>query len=922
MKLLYFLPLLLVIPTLVYADTGINYDRELVSVNPNGTLTIKWISSPERILVNNQYVDYRFTDTAIYLSVETGHGSVKLNKTTCSFDFYKKGIIQGQPLFTDSIVAKIANDGTENWNELTQISNATCEAYGDQNELVAKKYVFGVGLLEYKYINTGYTWKTQLEATNLSLNTNKKFGFTQTIDINRDVISFGGQQRNLDNFSGQTFGRAWLENNQAKVLNFLNDVMFDFDIGFNHLESVAVYDTGENRSKLAFNYIRNAQVILPTQKIIVDPTFGYNSGTVRTITDTGCNLSADGTSATGYVGANSGPTTCYNSAYYFDITTIPDTSYIVTVNFRSDTTETYSASTSCPVTSIEGNVSTMTDQQLEDDIRNGTTYTTVTTQCRTVANNYVISTASMSTDLQSELAVDNEWAIGMYGTNYADAQLARIVNPELEVTYTTNTPPVPSSLSCSGAPFAYSCSWSISDASYVTGYYIAHSPNNSTWSPLNVTSLSNVTSTTYYGNAFDTFGVAESNYIRVNSTYNALFNSTTSNVVFATTDNVPDAPSITATTVSTSQINIDRTAGASDGGDTVDDYNLQASINGAAFIDLVTNSTIANFYNHTGLTAGDVIVYKWRDGNDVGWSSFSANATATVWQGTTGTITVTGLNIGDVFNGTATITITTASPSPVTVQTIKILQNGTVVDTINVNQNIAQGATQTFGSYYYLITDGNPHSYQLMATITNVTGTVDFTSTAVDITMEYDPEYFAAIDTTQGYVNYTISRSTDQDEINLKTNRDYSGGTFNIECLYRSMTDAALNSGGTWHNYTSVGYMNDTLTDAAGTHYYIDCYNDGLLFQVVSYTNSSMLLAGIEVFDDTYGAFIGVPVGVFFIVIVAGMANQRTAPMWIVVILAIAGIMSTIGFFTLDTNVWALALIAALLGIIVGRKLF
>ena len=475
------------------------------------------------------------------------------------------------------------------------------------------------------------------------------------------------------------------------------------------------------------------------------------------------------------------------------------------------------------------------------------------------------------------------------------------------------TPVPPSNLSCTGLPYSYSCSWTAINATSVSGYYISKSTNNSTWT--DITGLSNVTSTTYSG-----FGVNSANYIRVNATNNGA-NSTSSNVVLSTTDNYPDAPTIVAIPASFTQINIERTAGASNGGDTVDDYRLFANINSGGWTTLVSNSTIVNFYNHTGLTAGDSVSYRWGDGNDVGWSN-NGTASGQTYITTTGSNSASIKNIGDVLNATTTVIITNAVPSPVTVTSVLLLQNGTTVKTDSESQSVASGQNVTLSSKYYLLPDGLPHAYKTKVFVTNAAGTVNFTSATTNITREYNPDYFEAIDPTQGNVNYTISRTVDQNQINLKTNRQEGGNVFQIECRYRSMTDAALDSGGIWHNYTNVGYMNDTLTDAAGTHYYIDCYNDGKLFTVVSYTNSSMLLAGIEVFDDTYGAFIGVPVGVFFIVLVAGMANQRTAPMWIIVILAIAGIMSAIGFFTLETNVWALALIAALLGIIVGRKLF
>ena len=892
----------------------------------------QFTSHPERIFDGYNWIDYKFTETQDYLILESGHGSVKLSKQYCSFEFYNKGLIDSDPLFIDSIVPKMANDGTENWSVITQITNASCESYGDNTQLVAKKYVAGVGLLEYKYINNNQ-WKTQLEATNLSALTNKKFGFSQTIDLNRDSVIFGNQTVNLDNYNDTSLDRTWLINHQAEVLNLLNEFNFDLDQGFDHLESVYILDTGNNKSKLVFNYLYDQNIILPNEKLIIDPTFTSSTpsseGRVYSTSATGAScpttLSTGDTTLVVRRSPSASSDNC--QGVYFNFSTLGVGMNITSVFGASLTYDVSSVTDgiNCDIKHLgfTGGTNEATYDALTQDVGDIVDVVQNSSLCSTVSNNKVETfTSTAYTRIVNDVNTDNIVTIGIFFTDTA----RDIFTPRSDIgsndailsfNYTQAVFP-PTNFSCVGLPHGYSCSWDPVNATGVTGYYLQTSVNNSTWPLGNQTLIGNTTSGLINGSQYGNY---ELNYIRVNSTA-PLINSTSSNVVLVRTDNIPDAPSITSNTVSTSQIDVIRTAGSSDGGDTVDDYNLQASINGAGFVDLVTNSTIVNFYNHTGLTEADTVVYRWRDGNDVGWSGYSSNSTSQTLSETVATVIMNPLNVGDVLNGTAIVTITNANPSPVTVSSVKILQNGTIVLTEALNQQIATGNSHTFSGYYYLISDDNPHSYQMRFTISNNTNTIDFTSAAVDLTREYDPDYFLAVDTTQGYVNYTFSRSSDQNELTLKTNRDYSGGEFNIECLYRTTTEAALNSGGVWHNYTSVGYMNDTLIPAIGNNYYIDCYNDGLLFTVVSYTNSSLLLSGIEVFDNTYGAFIGVPVGVFFIVLVAGMANQRTAPMWIIVILAIAGIMSAIGFFTLETNVWALALIAALLGIIVGRKLF
>ena len=235
----------------------------------NGQIQGTWQSAPLWIFNGANYHPLLHLENSEIIQVETAHGSIILNKQTCGFSIFKTGHIKSGdiPLFSDSIVARMATDGTDDWTHINSINNAACEPSWDGTEFVARKQS-AAGILDYKYINTGQIWKTQLEATNLSNANDKKFGFTQTIELNRDTIKFGGQERNLDNFDQVVFDRTFIENNEAKVLNLLNGVNYDFDIAFDNLWSIKVYDTGTNSSRLAFDFARNAPVVLPNETLI------------------------------------------------------------------------------------------------------------------------------------------------------------------------------------------------------------------------------------------------------------------------------------------------------------------------------------------------------------------------------------------------------------------------------------------------------------------------------------------------------------------------------------------------------------------------------------------------------------------------------------------------------------------------------
>ena len=407
---------------------------------------------------------------------------------------------------------------------------------------------------------------------------------------------------------------------------------------------------------------------------------------------------------------------------------------------------------------------------------------------------------------------------------------------------------------------------------------------------------------------------------------NVLGNSTTySDLIYGTTDNLPDAPSITASPVSETQIDVVRTAGASDGGDTITHYDLRYELNGAGgWVNHIVNGTIVNFYNHTGLSSGDDLVYQWRDRNGVGYSPWSSNASATTYEDTAGSGTVVFGNIGDELNATATITITAGSPAPLTLDRIFIYENNTLVDTTTVSESFTPPETKTIDSAWHTISDDDPHEYAVAVRVSNTTDTITIMTTGnTTLTREYNPTYGPAIDTTEGQVNYTVTRFNALDGVQIKFNRITSSETWHGECLVQTTAQARLgNSTGTTLEVNNTGYFNKTITGVANTHVYGTCTNAGELFSFVSYTNSSLALLGLSGFDDIYGGFIGVPVGIFFLVLVAAYASPRTAPIWLVVVLGMAGVMAATEIITLSNETWALALVAGILGLFVGRKFF
>ena len=420
-SLYFFLPFILIASVGIYQDTfaiesyrGFDY---LDIKNPDGTHTQTlglppWIETGQLDSQGRKiYTPFIFTDGSSK-TVETGFGSVKLNPDG-SYSFYKKGRITETELFKDTILAKYADVSNLNsWTYPNSVNNDTPDIFWNGNTLTSTKSA-AIGVLEYKFVFTEGKWKTQLEATNLSALTTKAFGFDQIIDLNRDTISFGGITRNLDNFNNTTFDKQWITNNKAKVINFLNDVHFDFDIDFQYLNSITVIDTGPSKSRLIFDY-RTSTPLLPNETLIIDPTYSQTAAYIVDVEDENnsdtCNLGSTkyitGLYAARIV-ASADTTDCARGAARFNTSTIDDSATIQSVTFKGD----ISAVTNprnCDITDY-GTTNPETDAAATvfTNIGAGTVLVNNNTYCTTTGNNKSVALgATAATNLEAQLNID------------------------------------------------------------------------------------------------------------------------------------------------------------------------------------------------------------------------------------------------------------------------------------------------------------------------------------------------------------------------------------------------------------------------------------------------------------------------------------------------------------------------------------
>ena len=175
----------------------------------------------------------------------------------------------------------------------------------------------------------------------------------------------------------------------------------------------------------------------------------------------------------------------------------------------------------------------------------------------------------------------------------------------------------------------------------LTGYVLENSTDNSNWD----TVASVGSDKTSYSNKLLTPGILY--YYRVSAVTSVGTGSPSTEEVFTRTWTVPDKPvGLTAVTVSSSQIDLEWSAPAFNGGTTIRGYQIERSLNSGEFTIIVTNTgSPVTKYSSTGLSPSEVYSYRVSTVNDVGTGNPSTGlVSATTHPGAPTDLTLTPIS--------------------------------------------------------------------------------------------------------------------------------------------------------------------------------------------------------------------------------------------------------------------------------------
>ena len=432
-------------------------------------------------------------------------------------------------------------------------------------------------------------------------------------------------------------------------------------------------------------------------------------------------------------------------------------------------------------------------------------------------------------------------------------------------------------------------------------------------------------------------------YYKVSATNRAGDGPYTSSVSY-TTPALPGAPTNlvgTPTGSTNSAVKLEWGAGSSTQQYPLFGYQIDRRTNGGSWDTIVANTgNTLTVYTNTNLSGGNTYEYRVYSISAVGVSATSTNIVSVQMLDIDLNLTGQALT-GNTVELTSSVVVNGGNPLPDIVQ-IAVYQNNARIDLDSVTLTLQNQALQTYYAYptttsdfYMTITLAN--GYTVKSNTIPLTPTAPF-SGELSFEEYRDPLYEESTLelTVQPFQSDVIVRYQPQNLNEPAILRGFTSAgtqTLNID-LIGQQGDPTYNPDASETDYYGSVYVNPSFDytinpDGSVTN---NCDPSSTLCDPDDVPNGTPAVISFKSFKspdatqqlgiEPMGNLFGVNMIFLFVVAIAGIFTGRSAPMGVIFILAILGIMTYLGYldFSSPDATWALLVIAALAGIFVGKR--
>jgi len=213
--------------------------------------------------------NFHVSDQVDTLQVSFDGGKIVFDKDTGASTIFNENEIV---IKSDSYVVRGAEINTDAWSNLLVNDEPTTYTIEetDYNAIITFTKESLEGKFDVETIVSNNFSKTTAKFTNYIYN-NHKFSFTETLDLNDNILNLNSQDIDLNNYIGQTFPREILEQNMDLVLE-AKEVYFNAGLGFEYLWSVTIHDD----TKVSLDWANVGETHTPIGETVeLDPTYNW-----------------------------------------------------------------------------------------------------------------------------------------------------------------------------------------------------------------------------------------------------------------------------------------------------------------------------------------------------------------------------------------------------------------------------------------------------------------------------------------------------------------------------------------------------------------------------------------------------------------------------------------------------------------------